>query len=97
MTTDEIRRSIASGDAPPPGLDGPLLALWCDRAGDWDRAHALVANLTGRPAARVHAYLHRREGDEDNARYWYARAGASPATGDLAAEWDDLVASLAGG
>jgi len=23
----------------------------------------------------VHAYLHRKEGDQGNAAYWYARAG----------------------
>ena len=27
------------------------------------------------PAAWIHAVLHKIEGDEDNSRYWYRRAG----------------------
>jgi hypothetical protein len=59
-----------------------LLALWCEARGDWARAHDLAqaaGEARDREAARagawVHAYLHRAEGDEGNAGYWYARAG----------------------
>jgi hypothetical protein len=62
----------------PPGASAPLSALWHDAQGDWDRAHACVQDDGGRDGAWVHAYLHRREGDEANARYWYARAGKKP-------------------
>lgn len=43
---------------------------------------------------RVHAYLHRKEGDPSNAAYWYRRAGIGPFTGSLAEEWETLVRSL---
>lgn len=44
----------------------------------------------------MHAYLHRKEGDLANARYWYARAARPPATGVLEAEWEALVRELTG-
>ncbi|MDD5262594.1 MAG: hypothetical protein PHD76_12185 [Methylacidiphilales bacterium] len=42
----------------------------------------------------VHAYLHRKEGDESNARYWYGKVGKPFFNGDLKAEWEQLVSSL---
>jgi hypothetical protein len=41
--------------------------------------------------ARIHAYLHRKEGDLSNARYWYRQAGRKPATGTLGEEWEELL------
>jgi hypothetical protein len=47
------------------------------RAGDWRGAHEIVQELRGAEAARLHGLLHRIEGDLDNARYWYRRAGVA--------------------
>lgn len=56
-----------------------LLALWCEAHGDWERAHHLAQSAPEpRIGAWVHAYLHRVEGDEGNAGYWYSRAGRRP-------------------
>ncbi|MGC8475826.1 MAG: hypothetical protein ACP5NP_05680 [Acetobacteraceae bacterium] len=44
--------------------------------------------------AAVHAYLHRKEPDPANARYWYARAGRPPAEGAAAGEWAALLGEL---
>ena len=66
------------GAAPAPGTNAPLAALWHDAHGEWERAHACVQDDASRDGAWVHAYLHRREGDESNARYWYIRAGRTP-------------------
>jgi hypothetical protein len=42
--------------------------------GDWDAAHDIAQSAEGDPDYdRLHAYLHRVEGDEWNARYWYNR------------------------
>ena len=41
-----------------------LRALWYDGNGDWEKAHDEVDSLDGKPAARIHAYLHRKEGDQ---------------------------------
>jgi len=45
-------------------------------------------------AARVHAYLHRKEGDSDNAHYWYTRAGTERPHVSLRREWETLVRNL---
>ena len=67
----EFLESISSA-APPENLSKALKALWWDKKGDWEKAHDFVQ--TGADAAEclVHAYLHRKEGDNSNARYWYA-------------------------
>ena len=51
-------------------------------------------NEHGRDAAWVHAYLHRVEGDEANARYWYTLARRSVAETTLDVEWNEIVAAL---
>ena len=76
-----------------------LRALWLEARGDWDGAHA-AAQRAGDAGDRagdwVHAYLHRVEGDEGNAAYWYARAGRKmPASGtSFAAERAGILAEL---
>jgi hypothetical protein len=80
---------------PPAGLSPYLTALWHEARGQWDTAHEIVQVLNTSQAAWVHAYLHRQEGDEGNARYWYRTAGKSfPANQTLAAEWQDIVQQL---
>ena len=69
-------------------------ALTCERDGDWDGAHRIVQAIETPTACAIHAYLHRKEGDIDNAGYWYARADKAPVTGDLAAEWQTLWDAL---
>ena len=41
-------------------------------------AHAIFQDAKGDPGAYWHGMLHRREGDFDNARYWFRRAGVLP-------------------
>jgi hypothetical protein len=81
----------------PRGLVVPLRALWYDARGDWAKAHQLAQSMDNESGAWVHAYLHRKEGDEMNAGYWYARARRPAATGELAAEWEAIARELVGG
>lgn len=78
----------------PDRLDGLLLALWWDVKGDWNRAHEIAQDVNGADGAWVHAYLHRKEGDQGNAAYWYARAARPVAKGELFAEWENIAAEL---
>jgi hypothetical protein len=42
----------------------------------WDDAHEIAQSKEGNPAYdRVHALLHRIEGDDFNAKYWYRKVG----------------------
>ena len=93
MTVEAFRATLA-GDAPPPGVSPTLRALWLDGKGDWAGAHAVVDDLETTEAMRVHAYLHRKEGDISNARYWYTRAGIEPSLLPLEREWERLVRDL---
>jgi len=82
-------------DACPDGLESCLRALWFDARGDRDAAHDIVQEAGDVLAMRVHAYLHRKEGDDWNSRYWHRRAGSEfPAGMSLQAEWDMLVREL---
>jgi hypothetical protein len=83
-------------DAPPASASLPLQALWWDAKGDWDKAHECAQADPGPAGDAVHAYLHRREPDLANARYWYNRAGRPPATGTLDQEWNALATELLG-
>jgi hypothetical protein len=95
MTLEEFRASLSQAK-PPGNLPAPLLALWWDAKGDWARAHGMVDDLETPDAMAVHAYLHRKEGVEWNAEYWYKRAGRNFRRPTLDAEWEALVKGLAG-
>jgi hypothetical protein len=91
MSTAAQFQNSLSDERPMEDLSAPLQALWWARKGDWQRAHKIVMADESKEAARVHAYLHRAEGDLPNARYWYRRAGHEPEKGALEAEWADLA------
>jgi hypothetical protein len=74
-----------SNAVPPKALAPELQALWWAGKGDWDKAHRIVTDEHSKAAAWVHAYLHRVEGDEANAGYWYRQAQRKPATGSHSA------------
>ncbi|HSD54354.1 MAG TPA: hypothetical protein VLC47_09320 [Burkholderiales bacterium] len=93
LTPEALRRS-AVGTRPPAGLSPPLEALWHDAKGDWATAHRVVMNAQSTAAAWVHAYLHRKEGDLDNARYWYRKAKKPEASSALEAEWNAIAEAL---
>jgi hypothetical protein len=83
-----------SGPTPPPGLSLALQALWHDAKGDWNTAHDCAQKQEDREGAWVHAYLHRKEGDADNAAYWYRQAGKPICTQTLDEEWNAIVDAL---
>jgi hypothetical protein len=93
VTLAEFKQTIA-GTTPPAGLAPALVALWQDARGDWDAAHRTAQEISDASGAWVHAYLHRKEGDPDNANYWYERAGKPQARDSLDAEWERIVRAL---
>ena len=80
-----------------PPQDAARAGLWWMARGDWDRAHVAAQSEEGADACWVHAYLHRVEGDLENARYWYGRAGRPEASGSVEDEWAAIDAALNGG
>jgi len=95
MDSAEFKISLANA-TPPAGLSAAVEALWWDAKGDWTRAHNLVNELVSPDAMAVHAYLHRKEGEQWNAEYWYKRSGDDFRRPTLEAEWTALVDGLLG-
>jgi len=95
MTLTEFRQSVANAE-PSTGLSLALAGLWWDAKGDWTRAHESAQQDEGRDGSWVHAYLHRKEGDQDNAAYWYSRARKPVCREPLEEEWVSIVRDLLG-
>ena len=51
-----------------------LTALDHIESGAWQKAHAIVQRHESPEACWLHGIVHVREGDLENARYWYGRA-----------------------
>ncbi len=90
MTLSEFKDQVYLAEM-PDHLSVYLTALWHDAKGDWKGGHDLIDQLPGRDAAYVHAYLHRKEGDQYNADYWYKRSGRPRSQLSLEKEWEELV------
>ena len=93
MTLDEFRQSLIATE-PPVGLTPALVGLWWDAKGDWKQAHESAQQDEGPEGSWVHAYLHRKEGDQDNAAYWYGRAGKAVCPQPLDVEWLSIATAL---
>jgi hypothetical protein len=96
MTIEQFRASLQE-PTPPAALSPLLSALWWDGKGNWDQAHEIAqSDEESQDAAWVHAYLHRKQGDTSNARYWYRRAAQPVSEATFDAEWRQIVRSLLG-
>ena len=74
-----------------------LKALWYELNGDWDTAHRIVQKMNDANAMWIHAYLHRKEPDISNAKYWYRSAGKPYPEGmSFDAEVQVLLNAIAG-
>ena len=93
MNINEFIESL-SQDKPPSGLSAYLRSLWHDANKDWEAAHTVVQDMEDRTGAWIHAYLHRKEGDNGNARYWYNRAGKDMPQVSLDEEWKNIAEAL---
>ena len=95
MNLDEFKASLHQ-EAPPAGLSPELQALWFEGKGDWEQSHEIAQQHNTAGHCLVHAYLHRKEGDNGNAHYWYQRAGRKMPQATLNQEWDALVQEFLG-
>ena len=69
-------------------------ALDIEKAGNWTNAHSIVQKIDSVDACRVYAYLHRKEGDLNNARYWYSIAETKMPDNTLDEEWAEIRGSI---
>ena len=90
MTFDQFKSSLKN-DLPPESISPLLTALWHDGKGDWEASHDIAQDVHTDDGSWVHAYLHRKEGDDWNANYWYRRAGRKMPNYSLEKEWEEMV------
>jgi hypothetical protein len=93
MKLDQFIKSLKDKN-PPIDIPSQLESLWYDGKGDWKKAHDLADGPSDKLSARVHAYLHRKEGDLWNADYWYKRSGEARPDLSLEEEWEALVSRI---
>jgi len=91
MTFSEFNQTLTE-NKPSQNISEILETLWYDAKGDWESAHTIAqTNESVLSYDRLHAYLHRKEGDNWNANYWYKRAKTTIPDINLAQEWAFLV------
>jgi hypothetical protein len=93
MNVEDFHKSL-SAVAPPSGTSDYLQSLWHDGKGNWEKAHTIIQDMEDKTASWIHAYLHRKEGDEWNAQYWYNKAGKKMPAESLDKEWEGIVKAL---
>lgn len=89
MNFDQFIDSLKEKD--PPELSDYLQALWFEKKNDWNKAHAIAQDIHNPEGSWIHAHLHRVEGDEGNASYWYSKANRNKPDIPLDEEWNRLV------
>ena len=70
MTLEKFKSSLMQ-ESPPEEINNLLLVLWYEGKDNWNKAHKLAQGINDSSGAWVHASLHRKEGDNSNAAYWY--------------------------
>ena len=93
MTLQDFKSTLSSPQ-PPAHLTDLLKAMWYEGKKDWEKAHNIAQDIGSQNGSWIHAYLHRREGDQGNAAYWYRRAGRPVPRVDLDQEWEQIVTEL---
>jgi hypothetical protein len=90
MNLSAFKESLSAGQ-PPGHASVYLQALWYDAKDNWNKAHELIQDLPDKKASWIHAYLHRKEGDNRNADYWYGKAGRKRPSVSFNEEWEQLA------
>lgn len=76
MNRDEFNESLGKV-FPSSSISPELKSLWHAKKGDWEKAHLIAQDIASSDGSWIHAFLHRWEGDESNARFWYRQAERS--------------------
>ncbi len=90
---EDFLKSLKS-EEPPLNWPEAIKALWHDAKGDWDASHDIAQEMHTEIGSWLHAYLHRKEGDDFNARYWYTKTGKNFPKIDLKEEQRQIIRYL---
>ena len=86
--------NLTKESEPSNNLSGVHLAMWYAFKDNWEMAHSIVQEIHTETAFWIHAYLHRVEGDIDNAHYWYNRAKKKTSSESLESELNNIIKSV---
>ena len=90
MNYNTFIASIKSGFLPDE-LTNAELAMWYAMNDNWDSAHRTTQSIKNELGAWIHAYLHRIEGDLENANYWYKHANRAPSQNTPKDEAEEII------
>jgi hypothetical protein len=91
MNIEDFNNTLNNTE-PPSHFSDLQKGLWHAAKGDWETAHNIAqAHEGSKDFDHLHAHLHRVEGDEWNAGYWYRRAGAPIPSKPVNGELKDLI------
>ncbi len=93
MTNTQWQESLQLAQ-PPQQFNNIQKALWYISKGNWQKAHSIVQLIFNKNAAWVHAFIHRVEGDNGNAQFWYRNAGKSFPQISKEQEYEELLNAL---
>jgi hypothetical protein len=81
-TSDALRQWLKSHSELPESCRAGLWLL----AGDLNKSHSISQNIPSPDGSFWHGIMHRREGDYENAKYWFRRVGTHPVLAALSEE-----------
>ncbi|MGB5236114.1 MAG: hypothetical protein WBM43_09615 [Flavobacteriaceae bacterium] len=87
---EDFQKSLRLEHPPDMWPEG-LKALWWEGRGNWYASRDIAQEINSDLGNWIHAYLHRKEGDDWNAGYWYQRAGRAFPKKSLEEDFQDLV------
>ena len=90
MKYDNFIKSLKN-NSPPSDISAPIKSMWYAKKGDWDMAHKIAQDIKTVLGSWIHAYLHRIEGDESNADYWYKKANVNQINANLDDEANQII------
>ena len=90
MNYNTFITSIKSG-LPSAELTNPEFSMWHAMNDNWNSAHRTAQSIKNELGAWIHAYLHRIEGDLENANYWYRHANRPPSQNTLKDEAEEII------
>lgn len=66
--------------------------LWFAKKNNWEEAHRICVAYENEPKFdRIHAFLHRQEGDKFNAKWWYNKLKINIPTVSLEEELEEII------
>ena len=67
------------------------MSLWYIKKNNWKKAHNIIQELSSKVSFWIHAHLHRIEGDNSNANYWYGRCFKNTSHLSINDEYDEIL------